>query len=369
MHPQRSAHVSRPSTQQSLLFAAMLTEPPPVRRSASAFGSQPGSAALAEPGSTVFGPRGSGRLSADILPQQSAAAGLNSLATALTHQQPSMQQLHPPSLASGAGSTAGLLGPAQLLGQGAQQSLWGAGPAVSGSSQQQEFAHSLSSLNSKLAGAASSTQPCSAPIGGGLGSQGRTSPLSGSFGGGAALAAFGAPGSFVSSGGSYPAPSGLAASSVGRVSGGLPMATTGSSNAGGNQVQNPNYLQQHFAQQPGSGMFANSQHAQQQAQQQRMASDAPGGVANPLGGNLNDAAGSQNYSGGFGASAYTSFLNLLPQLHQQQSHQQQQLAQQPQLQAPLQQGSGGGPVGMSHSTQAGSVSRSSGFAQQGQHLY
>ena len=319
-----------------------------MRRSASAFGSQPGSAAFAEPGSTAFGPRVSGRLSADIPTQQGAAAGLNSLATALSRQQSGAQHFAPPSLASGTGSAAGLLGPPQLHSHSAQQSLWGAAGAPGG-------------------------QPGSGPIGSAFGGSafGRASPLSGGFPGGAASAAFAAAGGFASGdggGGSYPASSGLTAPSVGRASGGLPGSAAGSLNSiGGNQGLTPNYGQPQHAQQPGDGFLAGVQGLQpQHLHAGGVRSGATGVLGTGMNGSQNSAAGAPNYSGGFGASAYTSFLNLLPQLHQQQ-----QAAQQTQAPPPRYGSAAGGPPAnnMPHSTRASSVSRSSGFAQHPHQLY
>jgi hypothetical protein len=322
-----------------------------VHRSASAFGSQPGSAAFAEPGSTAFGPRGSGRLSADILPQHSAAAGPNSLAAALSHQQSGVQHFAQPNLTSSAGSAAGLMGPPQLHSHSAQQSLWGARGAPGG-------------------------QPGSGPVSGAFGGSafGRASPLSGGFAGSAASTAFAAPGGFGggsgssgSGGSSYPASSGLAAPSVGRASGGLPGSAAGSTNAiGGNRGLPPNYGQPQHTQQPGNGFFAGSQDLQpQHLHASGVGSGATGVLGTGMSGSQYNAAGAPSYSGGFGASAYTSFLNLLPQLHQQQA------AQQPQVPPSHHGNAVGGPLSsdMPHSTRASSVSRSSGFAQHPHQLY
>lgn len=321
-------------------------------RSASAFGSQPGSAAFAELGSTAFGPRGSGRLSADILPQHSAAAGPSSLAAAPSHQQSGAQHFAQPSLASSAGPAAGLLGPPQLHSHSAQQSLWGAAGAPGG-------------------------QPGSGPVGGAFGGSafGRASPLSGGFAGGAASAAFAAPGGFAGggSGSSYPASIALAAPSIGRTSGGLPGSAAGPTEATrGNRGLSPHYAQPHYAQQPGGGCFASGQGTQPHVQQKQQLHDgeAVSGTTGILGtgmsGSQHNAAGAPNYSGGFGASAYTSFLNLLPQLHQQQ-----QGAQQPQVPSPHYGSAAGGPLAdnMPDSNRPSSVSRSSGFAQYPHQLY
>ncbi len=333
-------------------------------RSASAFGSQPGSAAFSQPDS------GGGAYRHESSEQQAAAASSLAFAGSAAPQQA-------PGAFSGDAFGLSMLSRASPEGvTAAQQSLWGAPPAASApaaplqqpsTAQQQQYAQQRSSsLGGSLGGSLASTLAAAglperqSSFGGGSSHPGSLAPpsLAGSFGAGSASGGFTASGSFPSS---FPSSlPGSAAATGPCFSAGAPSFVPSASSFQDAQAAGASYMQAQLAQPDIAralaqqqallsgggfcGAFRGGGSAQQQqpAQQQQLRQGIGGGVGSGLqlngaggggilrgggGGGSGGVAGGGGSGGvagggGFGsASAFSSFADSLPQLQRQQEQQ------------------------------------------------